>query len=231
MSIASDAWFSFMERAEGGLSMDRLDTGNYYKGELIGSNLGLTGADMALWLDRDPTARDMADITLASAKPIAMALYWQAMSCSKMVGALALSVCDFGYNAGIARSAKTLQAAVGATKDGWIGTQTLRAIDGLGQDRLVAMARALTPASAIPIQEHLGLEADGIVGPLTQAALARSYDGPTLVLLGTLADAQLAIYHLFAQFPRYGKGWTHRTADRLDMALELLITNDHVRTT
>ena len=221
MSVASDAWFKFMESAEGGLSLDPNDSGNYYHGLLIGSNLGLTGADMAVWLNREPTAADMADITSASAKPIAMALYWQAMMCPAMWGAVAFSVCDFGYNAGVGESARVLQSIVGTEPDGWIGPKTIAAIVALNRASLIMMAHNLSPSAAQPVQRRLGLTPDGLVGPLTQAALAKCLDGPALILAARLADAQGDVYRSFAQFPRYGRGWLNRTADRLAAAIAL----------
>ena len=222
MTVASDAWFKFMQTAEGGLSMDPNDTGNWYAGRLVGSNLGLTGNDMAIWLNRLPTVEDMASITPAVAKPIAIALYWQVMSCYAMSGPVAFSVCDFGYNAGVAESARVLQTVVGTKVDGWIGPKTLAAIVALDGNSLAMMAQSLSLLATKPIQRHIGLKVDGMVGPLTQAALARSPDGPSLILAAKLADSQSDVYRSFAQFPRYGHGWLSRTADRLAGAIALI---------
>jgi lysozyme family protein len=46
-------------------------------------------------------------------------------------------VFDFAVNAGCGRSAKILQAAVGATPDGGIGPMTLAAVNALDGDELI----------------------------------------------------------------------------------------------
>ena len=220
MSVASDAWFAFMETAEGGLSLDPNDTGNYYKGNFIGSKLGLTGNDMATWLGRDPTRADMEAITAATAKPIAMALYWQTMNCQAMQPSVGLMVCDFGYNTGIRRSGHVLQELVGTDPDGWIGEATLAAI---GAVDTIALAHKLSSGTLKVLQRRVHVEADGVIGPITLAAIAVASDPKSIMLVGALTDAQADAYRTFKQFPRYGRGWLLRTADRMIAAMKLIV--------
>jgi lysozyme family protein len=64
------------------------------------------------------------------------------------------------------------------------------------------------PATAIrALQQLLKLKADGVIGPLTLAALGRA--DPALVV-GGLCDARLGLFRRLPGFSRFARGWTSR---------------------
>jgi lysozyme family protein len=75
------------------------------------------------------------------AKDIYREYYWQKMQCEVLPGYLRLMVFDCAVNQGVARSARLLQASVGAEVDGQIGTKTLKkAQDGEPIDVLTSFS-------------------------------------------------------------------------------------------
>ena len=55
---------------EGGYTAHPNDRGNYYKGKLVGTNLGITGETLARYLNRDVTADDVKILTEDTAREI-----------------------------------------------------------------------------------------------------------------------------------------------------------------
>lgn len=62
--------------AEGGYQADPRDTGNYYKGQLIGTNWGISAPVLAKYLGRTPSVEDMKRLTRATAEEILKINYW-----------------------------------------------------------------------------------------------------------------------------------------------------------
>lgn len=79
-----------------------------------------------------------------------------------------------------------------------------------GPDRAVRM-----------LQAALGVPLDGIVGPVTLAALGRQKPAD---LIGTLCDRRLAFLEGLSTFPVFGRGWTARVAAVRAMALAMAQT-------
>lgn len=73
--------------------------------------------------------------------------------------------------------------------------------------------------SARLLQQCVGVEQDGAIGPETLAALA-GHDA--LQVIAALADAQLAYYHNLANWARYGDGWGARVHRRENTAREMI---------
>lgn len=74
--------------------------------------------------------------------------------------------------------------------------------------------------SAILLQRVLGVEQDGIIGPVTLAAAESSID----VLrsrIATLGTAQADYYRSLSSFPEFGNNWLARTTRRQAAALSL----------
>lgn len=67
------------------------------------------------------------------------------------------------------------------------------------------------------IQRAVGVADDGIVGPLTHAAVWR-VSTTDLVLL--FNSERLRFYTLLSTFPTFGRGWVRRVADNLSHAAE-----------
>ncbi|WP_224701738.1 glycoside hydrolase family 108 protein [Devosia aquimaris] len=63
------------------------------------------------------------------------------------------------------------------------------------------------------LQRLLGVAADGQIGPITLAAIAKRNTGPALAgLIAGLCDARLRFLKQLRGFATFGKGWTRRVA-------------------
>ena len=63
------------------------------------------------------------------------------------------------------------------------------------------------------LQRLLGVAADGQIGPITLAAIAKRNAGPALAgLIAALCDARLRFLKQLKGFATFGKGWTRRVA-------------------
>jgi len=95
------------------------------------TNLGITLMTYREWAD-DPALgpRQLRGISAATARAIYRSLYWNPLRADDLPAGVDLSVFDMGVNAGIWRSARLLQRAVGFAGrdvDGSIGPKTLAA--------------------------------------------------------------------------------------------------------
>jgi lysozyme family protein len=116
-----DTCLPIILRAEGGFVNDPQDPGGM-------TNLGVTKAVWDHWIGHTSTEAEMRALKPATVAPLYRAQYWNALNCDGLPAALALSVFDFGVNAGVGRAARLLQTMVGAVPDGHIGLGTLSAL-------------------------------------------------------------------------------------------------------
>lgn len=138
----------FVLSEEGGYSNDPQDPG----GE---TNFGIS--------KRAYPGLNIASLTRSEAIDIYRRDYWDRIPA--LPPGIAVVVFDFAVNAGISRSIKTLQAAI-------------------------------------------GVNADGVVGPITRAALGQLSDSAVLALF----SAERALFYAgLSGFQRYGRGWLRRT--------------------
>lgn len=113
---------------EGKLSLDKTDPGNFYKGKLVGSNYGVTGAALAAHRGKEITADDMKNLTLDEAVDIAKSQYVIVPGFDNLPwNQVTASVIDFGYNAGPGRAKKKLQEMISTTADGNFGPASIAA--------------------------------------------------------------------------------------------------------
>ena len=117
-----DACLAFTLREEGGYVDDPADPGG-------ATNMGITLATYRQWSD-DPGLGSprVEDMTERTARAIYRSLYWNPLRADTLPIGVDLSVFDMGVNAGIWRSARLLQRALGFTGeevDGCIGPETL----------------------------------------------------------------------------------------------------------
>ena len=115
---------AFTLREEGGYVDDPSDPGG-------ATNMGITLATYRQWSD-DPNLGDVQvkDLAPKTATAIYRSLYWNPLRADALPAGVDLSVFDMGVNAGIWRSARLLQQALGFTGDevdGSIGPETLAA--------------------------------------------------------------------------------------------------------
>jgi lysozyme family protein len=126
---------AFTLRAEGGYVDDPADPGG-------ATNMGITLATLREWSD-DPKlgVKQVQDMSLRTARAIYRTLYWNPLRADDLPAGVDLSVFDFGVNAGIWRSARLLQRALGFTGDevdGSVGPITLAAAAKTNARLLVA---------------------------------------------------------------------------------------------
>jgi lysozyme family protein len=118
---AFDQALKVILRHEGGYVNDPRDPGGR-------TNLGVTQATLESYLGRRVTEAEMRALKPADVAPIYRARYWDAMRCDDYPAGAALSVFDFGVNAGIRRGVRYLQMIVGAVQDGIAGPGTTAAV-------------------------------------------------------------------------------------------------------
>ena len=228
MSSVFQTVLPFTLAQEGGYSAVSDDSGNWTggvcgKGELAGTNLGVSAPAWAEWTEQPVTAAIMQALTVDAVTPFYAARYWNPVQGDQLPTGVNLSVFDMQVNAG-ANGARCLQRAAGmpaADVDGWIGPQTL---DAIADVAATVLARTWSATAAKAVQAVLGVTMDGIVGPVTREALAvlSTWQGQEVALCCTLYDQQ-ASYYRGLRKPEFLTGWLNRCAARLDAALKMVM--------
>lgn len=113
--------------AEGGYSTDVSDTGNYYKGEFVGTNHGISAPTLAKHLGRTPTVDDMKGLSKEVAADIAFNDYYERFNIEALPEELQEIVFHSVYLGG-GRGVKALQELLGVTVDGAVGPETTEAM-------------------------------------------------------------------------------------------------------
>jgi lysozyme family protein len=119
-----DNWqsaFKMMLASEGGWSNHPSDPGGM-------TNLGVTKRVWEEWVGRESNEKEMRSLTPEMVEPLYKRKFWDACKCDELPTGVDYLVFDFAVNAGVGRSAKILQTAVGVTPDGGIGPITLAAV-------------------------------------------------------------------------------------------------------
>lgn len=123
---------------EGGLSLHRLDNGNWTGGKVgigafVGSRYGVTAAALAKHRKLPPsqiTAQAMAALTPGEAAAIGCSLYYDAPGLDRLAwNRVTASVLDFGWGAGPTRAIGALQRMIGTAIDGDPGPETAAGFD------------------------------------------------------------------------------------------------------
>ena len=97
------------------------------------TNFGITIGTLKAWTERDVTCDDVKALTKEAAREIYFANYWNAVKGDELPPGLDYEVFDFAVNAGVGRSAKTLQTILAKRDptikaDGAIGPMTIAAL-------------------------------------------------------------------------------------------------------
>jgi lysozyme family protein len=116
-----DNAFKMMLASEGGYVNHPSDPGGM-------TNLGVTKRVWEEWLGRESNEKEMRSLTPEMVEPLYKRKFWDACKCDNMPTGVDYLVFDFAVNAGVGRSAKILQTAVGVTPDGGIRPITLAAV-------------------------------------------------------------------------------------------------------
>ena len=123
--------FELMLKSEGGYVNNPADPGGM-------TNLGVTKATWENWVGRESDEAEMRGLTPEKVEPLYKKKYWDAVRGDEIEnGGVAYLLFDFAVNAGVGRSIKTLQTAVGVTPDGGFGPMTLAAVQAIDPVELI----------------------------------------------------------------------------------------------
>jgi lysozyme family protein len=125
-----DNAFKMMLASEGGYVNHPSDPGGM-------TNLGVTKRVWEEWVGRESNEKEMRSLTPEMVEPLYKRKFWDACKCDDMPSGIDYLVFDFAVNAGVGRSAKILQTAVGVPADGGIGPITLAAVKAQDPAELV----------------------------------------------------------------------------------------------
>lgn len=92
------------------------------------TNYGITKKVYEVFLGRSCTKQEVKDMMLGEVAEIYRRKYWDKIRGDDLPSGLDWAVFDFAVNAGVSRSAKTLQGFLSTPIDGIIGSGTLQAI-------------------------------------------------------------------------------------------------------
>lgn len=118
---------AFVAAREGGYQADPDDPGNYYQGQLIGTNRGISAPVLAQWMGVAPTIADMHGLEASTAASIRMRLYWNPIRGYELPAGLDLMVYDDAVNRGVHAAGISLQSVLSVEVDGIIGPVTIEA--------------------------------------------------------------------------------------------------------
>lgn len=102
------------------------------------TNFGITIYDYRKYIKAGATADDVRAMSIADAKRIYRARYWDAMRCDDLLGGVDYAIFDYGVNSGTGRAPKVLQRLLGVAADGEIGPVTLEVMRSRDPKVLVA---------------------------------------------------------------------------------------------
>ena len=197
----------FTFRWEGGFQNDPRDAGNYLYGTigggpLIGTNMGITPRTLMLHVGRPLLITDMRNLSRETAAEIYRARYW-----NKIYGdSLDAGVDLMGFDHAVMAGPDTSLAAIAAAQATHVDAEAKR----LDAERMKA------------VQMRLSVDADGIFGPVTQAALAQRPVAQKALRILYLGQIQEQYYQRLDGFTRFGVGWLNRLKARTVAALNLM---------
>lgn len=92
------------------------------------TNLGVTKAVWEEWVGHPVDEKIMRGLTPDRVAPMYKRKYWDKCLCDELPLGVDFLTFDFAVNAGVGRSIKTLQNALGCVSDGSIGPNTMKAM-------------------------------------------------------------------------------------------------------
>lgn len=103
------------------------------------TNLGITQRVYEEWIGGQVDEAKMRSLTPEDVAPIYRKHYWDKSGCTNLNSGVDYVVFDFSVNAGVARSAMTLQAVVGTIPDGVVGPKTIQTTNLLDAQDVIKM--------------------------------------------------------------------------------------------
>tara|TARA_R110000822_G_scaffold206438_1_gene342851 strand:- start:157 stop:669 length:513 start_codon:yes stop_codon:yes gene_type:complete len=125
-----DQAFKLMLVSEGGYVAHPADPGGM-------TNLGVTKATWENWVGRESDEAEMRSLTPEKVEPLYKKKFWDAVRSDELPAGISYLLFDFAVNAGVGRSIKTLQTAVGVTPDGGFGPITMAAVQAVDPVELI----------------------------------------------------------------------------------------------
>jgi len=122
--------FELMLKSEGGYVNNPADPGGM-------TNLGVTKATWENWVGRASDEAEMRSLTPEKVEPLYKKKYWDAVRGDELPAGISYLLFDFAVNAGVGRSIKTLQSAIGVTSDGGFGPMTMAAVQAIDPKELI----------------------------------------------------------------------------------------------
>jgi len=122
--------FELMLKSEGGYVNNPADPGGM-------TNLGVTKATWENWVGRASDEAEMRSLTPEKVEPLYKKKYFDAVRGDELPIGLDYLLFDFAVNAGVGRSIKTLQTAVGVPADGGFGPLTMAAVQTQNPKQLI----------------------------------------------------------------------------------------------
>lgn len=214
---------TFILGAEGGYSGDPADGGNWTGGRvgfgrLVGSNMGVSAAQLEAYLGRNASIQDMRNLTDIQQAAIFGAEFWNTLNANEVPAGLDLLITDHGYSRGSLTCAMLLQRLVGALPDGHIGEITVATLSAVSPSDLLKQTAMLDVAT---LQHNLGIKADGVLGPVTASAFGAL--SQCTALLHAFSAARARDYENLRN-PRYQQGWLNRVSSAMTAATALVCT-------
>ena len=130
MNLNWDNAFRLMLASEGGYVHHPSDPGGR-------TNLGVTQATWENWVGRESNEAEMRGLTFEKVEPLYKKKYWDAVRGDDLPAGISYLLFDFAVNAGVGRSIKTLQTAVGVPADGGFGPMTMAAVQAVDPIELI----------------------------------------------------------------------------------------------
>jgi hypothetical protein len=128
--------FPTLMKLEGGFQNMPEDKGNFYKGENVGTNLGISGAQYERLFGEAPTEEKMRALTPEKVKAVYKEKYWDANKVGEMPTDLQEMVFNMFVMTSPKNVVKAIQRASGAKEDGIMGPQTLKAMRGVSKEEI-----------------------------------------------------------------------------------------------
>jgi lysozyme family protein len=139
------AYLPLLQQAEGGFQKIASDPGNYNsRGELVGTNHGISARFYEAILKRPPTEADMRAITKSTSEPLFKAYFWDKCQADQIKSqSIANTIVDHHINAGrgvsLAQEVLNERFGFALTKDNAMGPKTLAAINQVNPAQFVAI--------------------------------------------------------------------------------------------
>lgn len=225
MQTNRDQVLKFTEQREGGYSCRRDDDGNWTggrrgRGRLVGTMRGISAPAMVSWTGLSPdlvTVEMMRSITPDLYRRIATVHYWNPLWCDHLPDGVDLMMFDYGFNAGVHGALSVLASLYGSLDRTDVMTEQL--MSRVLTVPEIVLSRMIAGDLARDMQRILHVDPDGVIGPVTLAAISERHL-ENLLTIYALGCAQDRAYRQMCGWVANGTGWIGRLHQRVEIAAE-----------